>query len=172
MKILAFGASNSKNSINQKLAKYTANEIENSEIEILDLSQFDLPIYSVDRQQNEGIPTTINDFIIKIESCDLMIISLAEHNGTYTTAFKNLFDWASRAKQKTWEGPKMLLLSTSPGARGGLGVLEAALSRFPYHGANIIGSFSLPNFGSNFDEENGILDEELANKFQEILGAC
>lgn len=169
MKIVAFGASNSKNSINQKLATYTANQFKNSQVEILDLSQLDLPIYSVDREQNEGIPVLIKDFIKKIESSDLLIISLAEHNGTYTTAFKNLFDWASRAKQKTFEDPKMLLLSTSPGPRGGLGVMEAAISRFPYHGANIVGSFSLPNFSSNFDGTNGILDAELKNKFEEIL---
>jgi hypothetical protein len=55
----------------------------------------------------------------------------------------------------------MFLLATSPGARGGESVLEAALSRFPRHAAEIIEHFSLPNFEANFDPEKGILDEKL-----------
>jgi hypothetical protein len=59
----------------------------------------------------------------------------------------------------------MFLLATSPGGRGGESVLEAALSRFPRHAAEIIEHFSLPNFEANFDPEKGILDETLRKSY-------
>ena len=46
----------------------------------------------------------------------------------------------------------MLLLSTSPGARGGQSVLDIALARFPYMGGNIVGSMSFPSFYDNFKD--------------------
>ena len=47
-KIIAFGGSNSKNSINKELAAYTANQINNVEVEVLDLNDFELPLYGID----------------------------------------------------------------------------------------------------------------------------
>ena len=55
-KILAFGASNSKNSINNKLATYTVNKIAPDESIIIDLNDFEMPIYSEDREKIGGIP--------------------------------------------------------------------------------------------------------------------
>jgi NAD(P)H-dependent FMN reductase len=43
MKILAFGASNSKNSINKALARFTATLVPGAEIEVLDLNDYALP---------------------------------------------------------------------------------------------------------------------------------
>ena len=169
MKILAFGASYSKNSINKKLATYIANQFVNSEITILDLNDYQLPLYNIDLEKESGFPEIIHDFIKKIDSSDLLIISLAEHNGSYTAGFKNLFDWTSRVKTKMFEGKKLLLLSTSSGARGGLSVMQAAQTRFPIHGAEIIGHFSLPKFNENFDAALGIIDAELNKQLIEVL---
>ena len=44
----------------------------------------------------------------------------------------------------------MLLMATSPGGRGGFSVLQAASAYFPFMGANITGTFSLPSFYDNF----------------------
>ncbi len=169
MKILAFGASYSSTSINKQFASFAAKQFVGNEIEVLDLNYFDVPIFTVDREAKEGHPALVKEFVSKIEQADLVIISMAEHNGSYTAAFKNLFDWASRVKSKTFEAKKLFLLSTSDGSRGGASVLAAALERFPRHGAEILASFSLPNFSSNFDSENGIVDGELKSKFNENI---
>jgi hypothetical protein len=63
----------------------------------------------------------------------------------------------------------MLLLATSPGARGGSTVLEIAKNRFPFQGADLKGSFSLPNFNDNFDSVKGIINPELKNKLMDIV---
>ena len=81
-KIIAFGASSSKNSINKQLATYTANQFQNVAIEILDLNDYEMPIFSVDKQAENGIHPLAHDFYVKIGSADLIIISFAS---TYST---------------------------------------------------------------------------------------
>ena len=68
-----------------------------------------------------------------------------------------------------FEGKKMILMSTSPGPRGGQGAMEAAKTRFPIHGANILASFILPKFQENFNQEVGIVNEELKKAFEEMV---
>jgi NAD(P)H-dependent FMN reductase len=85
---------------------------------------------------------------------------LAEHNGSYTVAFKNAYDWMSRIQKEVWKNKPMLLMAASPGGRGGRGVLQSASMSFPHLRGNIISEFSLPKFHHNFSEE-GLLDEEL-----------
>ena len=165
MKITTFGASSSKKSINKTFAFYTAQQFENATIEFLDLNDYSLPLFSVDLEIEMGIPQNAKDFYLKMFNADLLVISLAEHNGSYSAVFKNLLDWISRFEGKVFANKKMFLLATSPGGRGGESVLNAALSRFPIHAAEIIEHFSLPNFEANFDLEKGILDEALRKSY-------
>jgi NAD(P)H-dependent FMN reductase len=46
MKILAFGASSSKTPLIKKLATYAASLFENGEVEILDLNEYQMPLFS------------------------------------------------------------------------------------------------------------------------------
>lgn len=170
-KIIAFGASSSKTSINKQLANYTANQFENATVELLDLNDFEMPIYSVDKEKENGIPQQAHDFYTKLGTADLIVISFAEHNGAYSAAFKNIFDWMSRINGKTFQEKPMLLLATSTGARGGSSVLEMASNRFPFQGGIVKGSFSLPSFNDNFDTEKGITNLELKNQLLEIVNS-
>ncbi len=172
MNILAFGASTSKNSINKKFASFVARSIQSSnsaELKILDLNNFEMPIYSIDKENEIGIPEKARLFIADLEWADFIVISFAEHNGTYSAAFKNIFDWASRSKHKMFEDKKLILLSTSPGPRGGKTTLDTAMDRFPRHGGHILFSFSLPLFNENFDEELGIVNIELKAELESYI---
>lgn len=159
-KIIAIGGSNSKKSINKALATYVANQVEKAETIVADLNDFDIPLYGIDLETEKGIPEDATRLADLIESADGLVISLAEHNGSYATAFKNAFDWMSRINQKVWKNKPMLLMATSPGARGGATVLQTAKASFPYLGANIVADFSLPSFYDNFSEE-GLKNKEL-----------
>ena len=159
-KIIAFGGSSSKNSINKKLATYAASLVEDVHVTILDLDDFELPIYSIDRENEKGIPKDAQRFLELIKASDGIVVSLAEHNGAYTTAFKNIFDWMSRIESNLWSDKPMLLMATSPGGRGGQSVLEIAQGKFPRMGAKISSVFSLPSFHKNFSEGK-IIDDEL-----------
>ncbi len=168
-KILAFGASSSKNSINKKLASWAAESMDNAEVNIVDLNDYEMPIYSVDKENDFGIPELALNFKKLIMESDGLIISFAEHNGAYSVAFKNVLDWISRIERDTWGNKSMFLMATSPGARGGQTVLEIAINRFKYMGGDVVASFSLPSFGQNFSEESGITDQELLAGFREQL---
>jgi len=170
MKIIAFGGSNSKNSINKKLATYVSHLFENCEVEVLDLNDFALPLFSVDLEAEIGKPQLAKDFLDKIATADILVVSMAENNGNYSAAFKNLFDWASRQNIKVFQEKPMLLMATSDGGRGGARVLEIAQSAFPRYGAIIKATFSLPTFYDNFDlEHNAISNPEFDNQIKEIV---
>lgn len=167
-KIIAFAGSNSKTSINKQLVTYTTSLIEYAKVNLLDLNDFELPLYSIDLEQVHGIPDSAHQFFNLIKDSDGIVISLAEHNGSYATVFKNLFDWLSRIESKTFCGKPMLLMATSPGGRGGASVLEAAASRFPFHNAKIVAQFSLPMFGDNF-KNNQVVNDDLNNELKSAV---
>lgn len=158
MKILSFGASTSSQSINRQLARFAAQLVPEAEVTDLDLRSLSLPLYSSDEEAAHGIPADAQRFIELVKSHDALVVSLAEHNGSYAAAFKNLYDWASRSEKSVWANKPMLLLSTSPGPRGGATVMEAAKATFPRMGADLRATFSLPSFYDNFDSANGITD--------------
>lgn len=167
-RILALGASTSRHSINKKFAHYVASLFETATKDLIDLNDFEMPMFNVDREKEMGIPPAALEFKKYIADSDAIIISLAEHNGSYTTAFKNILDWSSRAGAGLWMAKPMLLMATSPGSRGGKNVLGAAISYFPRLGANIVATFSLPQFRINFSED-GLLDKQLATEFETAL---
>ncbi|MRX39823.1 NADPH-dependent FMN reductase [Flavobacterium sp. LC2016-23] len=170
MKIIAFGGSNSKHSINKKLATYAAGLFENAEVEVLDLNDYAMPLFSVDLEKEIGQHELAKAFLKKMEGADILVISLAENNASYSAAFKNLFDWSSRIVKDVFQQKPMLLLATSPGARGGASVLEIANNALPRYGAQIKGTFSLPAFNANFDlEENKISNAELDKELKDII---
>ena len=170
-KIIAFAGSSNKNSINKQLVTYVASQFENVACEILDLNNYEMPIYSADREIEIGVPKLAIDFFEKLGSADLILISLAEHNGAYTAAFKNIFDWTSRHNSKLFQQKTMFLMATSPGPRGGLGVLDIAKDRFPRHDANVVAIFSLPSFRDNFNPSIGITNEALKIELQSMVKA-
>ena len=174
MKVIAFAASSSKNSINKKLATLAAHTLRDelvpdAEVDVLDLNDFEMPIYSIDREKETGIPDLAHQFKSKISAADGIIISFAEHNGAYSAAYKNIYDWVSRIDTSVWMGKPMFLLATSPGRRGGQSVLELATNNYKHGNKNTIASFSLPSFQENFSVNLGITNEELEKEFNEQL---
>ena len=168
-KILAFGASSSRHSINKRLASFTANQIHASDVVLLDLNDFEMPIFSVDREKESGYPQEALEFKRHIKACDAIVISFAEHNGSYSAAFKNIFDWVSRVEKDVWNNRPMFLLSTSTGARGGQTILEHASAKFRRMTSGHVSTFSLPSFAENFHPEKGIVEEGLNKTFQDRL---
>ena len=164
-KIIAFAGSNSKNSINKQLANYASSLVKNANIDVLDLNDFELPLYGIDLENEHGIPDNAQKFLKIIKESDGIVLSLAEHNGAYSTGFKNLFDWMSRIDGKLWSDKPMLLMATSPGARGGATVLDIAKGRFPFMGGNIVSEFSLPSFNDHFSDGK-LTNEELNGELQ------
>lgn len=164
-KIVAFGASSSKKSINKDFATFVASQVKDVDVLVLDLNDFEMPIYSIDYENDYGIPKKAFKFKEKLKSANGIVISFAEHNGVYTAAFKNIFDWISRIEKIVWYNKPMFLLSTSDGSRGAQTVLEIAYKRISRGNPYEIPTFALPKFYDNFDNQKGIIDKELNDSF-------
>lgn len=159
MKILAFGASNSKNSINKALARFTSTLVPNGDVEVLDLNDYELPIYSEDIEKEVGRPDAAEEFFQRISAADGVVVSFAEHNGSYTAAYKNLFDWLSRIDQKVFQDKPTLYLATSPGPGGAASVLASAKGSTQFFGVDLQAAVSVPSFYDVFDVRTGCVIE-------------
>lgn len=161
MKLVGFAGSNSKNSINKELLNYTLNQIEGADTKVLDLNDFEMPIYSIDRQEENGFPQQAVDFHQAIVDADGVVITLAEHNGNFSVALKNILDWVSRIDMSFLKDKKLLIISSSPGGYGGGNVLEIGLKYFgQFASGEIVESASFPSFYDNF-KDGQIVNEEL-----------
>ena len=175
MKILSFAATNSRQSINKRLVTHATEILSertgaDAQIDIIDLNDYEMPIYSIDRENESGIPAEAHRFFTQVREADVILISFAEHNGSYTTAYKNLYDWASRIDMRVYDGKPMILLSTSPGPGGGKNVLRTTVEALPHFGAKVRGSFSLGTFYDNFDVENvRLINPEQHTELTELL---
>ncbi|ARV07898.1 NADPH-dependent FMN reductase [Polaribacter sp. SA4-10] len=159
-KILAFAGSTSSTSINKKLATFAAENLEHTSFDVIDLRDFKMPIYSED-EEKVGFSEDAKKFTSLLDNYDGFILSLAEHNGSYAAAFKNIFDWSSRIEANVFRNKPLLLMATSPGGRGGKSVLDAGVEKFSRMGAKELVRFSFPSFYDNF-KEGKIVNEELS----------
>ncbi len=176
MKILAFAASNSRRSINRQLVACATGMLaeqvgEDAEVEIIDLNDYEMPIYSIDRENEAGVPSEAHRFLNQVREADRILIAFAEHNGSYTSAYKNLYDWASRINRRVYQNKPMLLLATSPGPGGASSVLKTASEALPHFGADVRGTFSLGSFHEHFDEEFGRLSNPThTEQLRDLIG--
>lgn len=180
MKILAFAASNSRKSINRSLIDFAIFRLqegipESVEFEVLDLNDFEMPIYSIDRERDGGIPELAQTFFTKIGKADAILVSFAEHNGFVTSAWKNIFDWMSRIEMKLWQGKPLVMLAATPGRRAGANVLKSQKMLAPHFGADLRGTLGVGRWPEAWDPENkrlvqaddlAALDEVLSTLFR------
>lgn len=174
MKIIAFAGSSSRESINKQLVTYAASHFSDHDVEILDLNDYPLPLFSVDLEAEIGHHDNARRFLEKLQSADAILASFAEHNGNYSAAFKNLLDWCTRIERKVYDGKPVVLMATSPGGGGGSNVLNIAAESVNRFGGEVKASFSLPEFGKNFDTEAGkvadnALDSELKAALSQLV---
>ena len=172
--ILLFAGSNSSTSINKKLIDYTATLIEQAEAKVIDLRDFEPPMFSIDLEKEVGTHPKIKQLVELIEAADGVVVSTPEHNSMPPAFFKNILDWLSRVQKIRGEGPQYLhekptlIMSTGPGRGGAVKGRELAKTVLNYANANFIGEFSLPSFFENF-QEGKIVNEEINNELKELI---
>lgn len=170
MKVIAFGASTSSTSINKALATYTANLIDGAQVQVLDINNYNVPMFSEDLEKEIGQAEGAQGFLRDLAEADAFVISFAEHNGYYPAAYKNLFDWASRIDREMFKNKPAVYLATSPGPGGATSVLAAAAGSAQFFGGNVKATVSVPSFYDNFDVENGqVTNDEVAAQLKEAV---
>ena len=130
---------------------YVAEFAPSADIEYVDLNDFEMPIFSPERRSAHGIHPLAQAFFDKMGEADVIMMSLAEYNGSFTAAFKNIFDWASSIDMCVFHKCPTLVLAASPGPRGAQHVLNTMVEVGPFFGADVKGSLSVPSFDKTFD---------------------
>lgn len=174
-KILTISASNSKNSINKTLLELASSKIEGHKVTMLDILDYPMPFFSLDREESEGHPENAKKIRALFAEYDAFIIACPEHNGSMPAEFKNLIDWVSRLRdlQNPMFASKkpVLLLSTSPGPNGGATNIQTLTQLMPWWGADVKGSFCLGSFFDYFVDGklNTEKDQELTSSVTDFI---
>ncbi|QBY04625.1 NADPH-dependent oxidoreductase [Thalassotalea sp. HSM 43] len=132
-KILAFSGSARDGSFNQQLVSIAACGAlsEGSEVTVINLADYDMPIFSEDLQSRYGMPEKALQFKQLIEDHHGMLIASPEYNSACSPLLLNALTWASRATSAdevplaTYQGKFATLMSASPGPQGGIRGLVA-----------------------------------------------
>lgn len=152
MKILALSTSNSLQSINQAFATWAAKQLAASNIQIRNMNDYEMPIYSPQREQECPKPDAVRGFLSDVEDADIIIIGYAEHNGNFTAAWKNVSDWVSRSERRFFLNKPVLALATSPGKGGAASVLALGKAQVAHSGGDLVEAISLPSYQEHYNE--------------------
>ncbi len=167
-KFLAFSGSTRQDSVNQKtaalLAKYVADAGE--EVEVLNLADFEMPIYQGDLEAESGLPQACIALKAKLMAADALIIACPEYNGFMPPVLINAIDWCTRSAEASlsldcFMNKPVFIAAASPGPGGGgraathlktmLSGIGAYVSPFPLTVPSAFGAF---NDDGEFSDEN------------------
>ena len=172
-KILAFAGSNSSASVNRALVERAAKKSTRHDVTLIDLRDFDVPLFSEDLERESGVPRRVLDLKAVFEEHDAFMIASPEHNGMMPAFFKNTMDWLSRAGGKIFQEKPVLLMSASPGPRGGQTNLANMKSVFPYWGASaVFADFHVGSFHQAFDDQKQTFtNDEDEQRLRDVVAA-
>lgn len=141
---------------NQKLAlrlKELAIE-QGCKVELINLVDLDLPLYSTVEEERNGVPEIAKDLAQKILDLKAFIIVAPEYNGVMPPVLNNAMAWTSRAT-KDWRdafNEKVVGVATHSGGGGAKG-LQAMRMMFQHLGANIIARELLTTYEKQLNED-------------------
>jgi len=125
--ILAFAGSARADSFNKKLVNIAAQGARDAGagVTVVDLRDYPMPLYDGDLEAREGLPETVVRFKELMMAHQGLLIASPEYNSSITPLLINTIDWASRSgpdetQLACFDHKVAALMSTSPGAMGGL----------------------------------------------------
>lgn len=177
-KILAFATSNSRQSINHKALAHLTTFLPREDVQLLDIRDWDIPIYDVDLEREQGVPLPIQQLAQQLQTADGLILALAEHNAYITAFFKNILDWLSRVDRYFLSGKKVMLVGVTPGRGGAAYAIEAMRLLVHRYGGEVAAELKIPSYRYNTVEEgsgvrfsNAEIRTEAQQKLEEFAHA-
>lgn len=175
-KILAFAGSTRTGSFNKKLVKVSATgAIEaGAEVTIIDLRDFDMPLYDGDLEQTQGPPSKAQSLKDLMKQHDGFLISSPEYNSSISGVLKNTIDWTSRPSEG--EPPLVCfkekvagIMSASPGGLGGLRGLVHVRSILENIGVLVIpDQVAISKIHEAFDNDGNLKDKKQEGQVKKI----
>ena len=128
--LLIFAGSARQGAFSKQLAAAATTLVagEGGKLTLIDLADFEVPLYNADIETTSGIPQPVIDFRRLIASHDGVMIATPEYNGFVTPLLLNMLCWASRPSPSDDFGSvfhvrPVRLMASSPGRLGGVRVV-------------------------------------------------
>ena len=141
--------------------------------EILDLKEYNFPIFQDTIKTLKNPSANVIDFANKIKSSDGIIIVTPEYNGSFPASLKNAIDLL----YDEWHGKPISISTVSAGIFGGSQALVSLQFILWKIGAwTVTNMFPVPNVEKDFDDKgtalNKVATDKLAKVFIAELLAC
>ncbi len=172
MKVFAFAASLSKESINKQLLEVALGIVRDAghEVDQADFREFDMPLVDGDKAMSGDIPDGAKKLATRIQAAEGWILACPEYNWTVPGTIKNAIDWLSRMQPVAIDGKSALLLSASPSLVGGFrGLMNL---RTPLEGLGCWcypKNFSLAQARQAYDQDGKLKDPALAAMLETMV---
>lgn len=177
VKVLAFAGSTREDSSNKKLVAQAAEYASQTgaSVTVIDLRQFPMPLYDGDLEREVGMPENAKRLRQLMMEAQVIFISSPEYNHSISGVLKNALDWASRSEagggsREAFEGKKFVLLSASPGKKGGAKGLVHLREIIKDMRGNILPQeFSLSDSNNAFDQQNKLKNPEIGSALRQFV---
>jgi chromate reductase len=173
VRILVFGASLRRGSLNARLADLAASVVEEQggSPDRAAMTDFDCPSYHADVERESGVPPGAQHFRERLVAADAFIIASPEYNASMPGSLKNVIDWVSRFRPQPFNGRQGMLLSASPSMAGGNRGLWSLRVPLEHLGARVYPDmFSLAQAHEGFDAAGRIASPVLQERFDRTIG--
>lgn len=179
-RILAFSGSARRESLNRKLLAVAAEAVRTAggAVTVIDLNEFDLPLYHGDVEEREGMPPAAVRLVELVQAHAGLLVASPEYNSFITPLLKNTIDWISRADENPFVGKVAAVVSASPGALGGARSLQHARHLLLHLGCHVTpAQCILPRAHEAFDDAGRLKDartqkslDALAKQLMDLVG--
>ncbi|MDP1817918.1 MAG: NAD(P)H-dependent oxidoreductase [Leadbetterella sp.] len=133
---------------------------------ILDLKEYDFPIFSQTFKKQKNPIKKVMDFAEKIAASDGVIIVTPEYNGGYPASLKNAVDLL----YEEWRHKPVGIVTVSSGPFAGSQVLVSfQFSLWKMKAWTITEQFAVPDVEKNYDEEGNSLHKKISEPLTEAF---
>ncbi len=171
MKITCLAGSIRASSFNNVAVKSFAFIAEEAghECDIIDLSDYPLPLFNQDEEE-ESIIAIAQKLADRLNNSDAVFISSPEYNGSVSPLLKNTLDWMSRTPNKPYQNKIFAIGAASPGALGGIRGLAHLRDILTSVGAIVIPKMLTIGGIQNLMDEQGLaVQERQKNQVESML---
>ena len=178
-RILAFGGSLRRDSLNQKLAAIAAEGAREAgaEVTLIELRDFPMPLFDQDLEAEIGKPEHAKRLKELFLSHQGLLIASPEYNSGYSAALKNAIDWVSRVDSpqeppiSALTGKSAVIMAASPGGLGGLRGLVSLRMLLGNLGITLLpDQIAIPSAFQAFGPDGHLVDSKQEDKVKALGG--
>lgn len=114
MIIAGISGSLRKHSMHRGILRTVAAHLQSKQIEFIDISIDEFPLYSQDIQ-DQGIPEAVQNAHQLLQQADAIVLASPEYNYSISGVLKNAIDWFSRMDNQAFNGKALSIMGASPG---------------------------------------------------------